>query len=784
LTNEIAIVLGILAVAIILFITERIRVDLVALIVLVSLAVTNLVTPTEAISGFSNIAVVTVWAILILSAGLSRTGVANVIGKQLLRFAGDSELRLVAIIMVTAGILSGFMNSIGVAALFLPVVIDIARQTGRPPSRLLMPLAFASLLGGLNTLIGTPPNILISEALREADLDPFEMFDFAPVGVVVLLVGIAFMTFLGRHLLPRLDIRRDASSQNNNDLAQVYDISERLYQINLPDGAILSGKTLAKSRLGSALGLNVIAILRGGESILAPRPDTVLESGDELLVEGNLDLFDELRSRLHILLEEDHVTLDRLTSEDIIIGEAKVSPSSTLVGVSLLEANFRQRFDVIVLAIWRNEAPILTNLASIQIQPEDVFLVQGCQEEFELLGKDPEFEYLKPLSNEEVTKAYHLHKWLLSLRVPEGSILAGRSLTESRLGDAFGIGVLGIIRMGRKILVPSPEDPINANDLLLVKGDPAELHTLRGLQELVVDYEKVPDLADFESDHISSAEVVLSPHSTLAGNTLRRLHFREKFGLSVLAIWRSGRAYRSNLRDIALRFGDALLLYGPREKLRLLGREPDFLVLTEEGQEPPRLRKAPVALLIMGFVLLTVIMDWMPIAIAAVLGMVLMVLSGSLTMEEAYRAIEWKAIFLIAGMLPLGIAMERTGAASYLAEVVVSLVGDFGPVAVVAGLFVLASLASQVMPNPAVAVLLAPVALSTASDLGISPYPLMMTVAISASAAFLSPVGHPANVLIMGPGGYKFSDYVKVGLPLTIAVLVVVLLVLPLVWPF
>jgi di/tricarboxylate transporter len=186
----------------------------------------------------------------------------------------------------------------------------------------------------------------------------------------------------------------------------------------------------------------------------------------------------------------------------------------------------------------------------------------------------------------------------------------------------------------------------------------------------------------------------------------------------------------------------------------------------------------------MGFVLLTVIMDWLPIAIAAVLGTVLMVLSGSLTMEEAYRAIEWKAIFLIAGMLPLGIAMERSGAASYLAEVVVSLVGDFGPIAVVAGLFVLASLASQVMPNPAVAVLLAPVALSTASDLGISPYPLMMAVAVSASAAFLSPVGHPANVLIMGPGGYKFSDYLKVGLPLTIAVLVAVLLVLPIVWPF
>lgn len=783
-TAEIAIVLGILAIAIILFVTELIRIDLVALIVLISLALTNLVTPTEAISGFSNIAVVTVWAILIISAGLSRTGVASIVGRQLLRLAGDSEFRLVVVIMVVAGVLSGFMNSIGVAALFLPVVIDIARQTGRAPSRLLMPLAIASLLGGLNTLIGTPANILISESLRNAGLIPFQMFDYTPVGIVVMFVGITFMALVGRHLLPRLDIRLNAPSQNNNNLAQVYDLSERLYQINLPDDAILSGKTLAESRLGSALGLNVIAILRGGESILAPRSDTVLESRDELFVEGNLDQLDELRSRLNILLEEDHVTLERLTSEDINLGEAKVSPNSTLIESSLLETNFRQRFDVIVLAIWRNEAPILTNLANIHIQPEDVLLVQGSQEELEQLGKDPEFKYLKLVSNEEVAKTYHLHKWLLSLRVPEGSILAGRSLTESRLGDAFSIGVLGIVRMGKKILVPSPEDPIQANDLLLVRGDPAELQTLRGLQELIVDYEQVPDLIDFESDQIGSAEVVLSPHSTLAGNTLRGLHFREKFDLSVLAIWRSGRAYRSNLRDMALRFGDALLLYGPREKLKLLGREADFLVLTEEGQEPPRLRKAPLALLIMGIVLLTVIMEWLPIAIAAVLGTVLMVLSGSLTMEEAYQGIEWKAVFLIAGMLPLGIAMERTGAASYLAEMVVSVVGGFGPLAVLAGLFVLATLASQFMPNPAVAVLLAPIALSTASDLGVSPYPLMMTVAFASSAAFLTPVGHSATVLIMGPGGYKFIDYFKVGLPLTLAELLTVVIVLPLVWPF
>jgi di/tricarboxylate transporter len=218
--------------------------------------------------------------------------------------------------------------------------------------------------------------------------------------------------------------------------------------------------------------------------------------------------------------------------------------------------------------------------------------------------------------------------------------------------------------------------------------------------------------------------------------------------------------------------------------LRVLGEEPDFLVLTEAAQEAPRTNKAPLALLVMAVVLIPVILDLVPIAISALVGIVLMIVTRCLTMEEAYRAIEWKAVFLIAGMLPLGIAMEQTGAASFLAEGMVSLVGGLGPLAVLAGLFILAALASQVMPNPAVAVLLAPIALNTARDLGISPYPFMMAVAISASAAFLSPVGHSANVLVMGPGGYRFADYTKVGIPLTLVVLLVVLVAVPIIWPF
>jgi di/tricarboxylate transporter len=342
---------------------------------------------------------------------------------------------------------------------------------------------------------------------------------------------------------------------------------------------------------------------------------------------------------------------------------------------------------------------------------------------------------------------------------------------------------MGIIRNGDVQLMPAPNEILMAGDILMVKGKKESLLAVEGLQNLVIE-KNSPDMDTLESEGFGMVEAILSPHTTLAGKSLQELNFRAKYGLNVLAIWREGRAYRTDLRDMALRFGDALLLYGLREKAILLGEEPDFIVLAEGAGEQPRLKKAPVALIIMALVLIPVILGWVDIAIAAIAGVVLMVLTRCLTMEEAYRSIQLNAVFLIAGMLPLGIAMEKTGAAQFLAEGMVSLVGGYGPMAVMAGLFILVSLASQVMPNPAVAVLLAPIALSTAADLGVSPYPLMMTVAISASASFLSPVGHTSNLMIMGPGGYKFGDFIKVGLPLTLVVMIVVLLVTPLFWPF
>lgn len=779
-TLEILIVLTILSIAILLFITEWVRMDVVALLVLGSLVLVGLVTPAEALSGFSNPAVVTVWAILILSGGLSRTGVASLIGRRLMRLARDSEIRLLVIIMLTVGVLSGFMNTIGVVSLFLPVVIDIARRTKQPPAKLLMPLAYAALLGGLNTLIGTPPNILISEALKEAGLQPFKMFEYTPVGILVLLAGTLYMALVGRRLLPSRDPAREFAAERAVDYKALYDMSERMMLLHLPAGSILHGKTLAESRLGSVLGLNVVSVIRNGRTLLSPESSFVLQSEDRLMVGGHPDKFDELHQKEPFIVEEEGFAVERLISAEVKLVEAQLSPGSSLIGQTLRQIGFRHVYNVIVLAILRQGIPFRTNLENIPLLGGDLLLLQARSEQLEELKDDPDL-IISPTTS---LRDFKLDERLMVVHVPADSNLVGKSLIESHLGDSYGLGVLGVLRGGKTNLIPSPQEELQGGDTLLVKGKKSDLLLIEGLQSLDVETQPPPNLGDLESEEIGLVEAVLSPHTTLVGKTLHELNFRFKYGLTVLAIWREGRAYRSNLRDIKLRFGDALLLHGPRQRLRILGREPDFLVLTEEAQEAPRLDKIPVALFVMALVLVPAILGWLPIAISAIIGVALMIITRCLTMEEAYRFVEWKAVFLIAGMLPLGIAMQQSGAARYLANGMIALVGDLGPLAVMAGFFLLAALASQVMPNPAVAVLLAPVALSTSSDLLISPYPLMMTIAVSASAAFLSPVGHAANVLVMGPGGYRFSDYVKVGLPLTIVTMLVVLLVMPFLWPF
>ncbi len=753
--------------------------DLVGLLVMVSLAISGLITPSQALSGFSNPAVITVWAVLILSGALARTGVASKLGKFFLQLAGDSETKLLTIIMLTSGILSGFMNSIGVTSLFLPVLIDISRRTKRPPSKLLIPLAFSALLGGLNTLIGTPPNILISEALSEAGLKPFQMFDFTPIGLTILVFGTLYMVLIGRHLLPKKDPSRELA-RGIPDVTDLYDFQERMVFIHLPDNSSLDGKSLEESHFGSALELNVVSILRDQQSILAPGPDLLLQSGDRLLVEGQLDRLFEIYSPDHQFLDQESLPIEKIYSAEIKLAEVTIPSGSSLIDSTLPQVAFRHVYNLIVLAIRREDIIYYTDLEDLPLRESDVLLVKGRQSD--LIALQPDKDLI--LSIPDSFQDYDLEDHLMMVRVPEGSALVGNSLISSRLGDAFGLSIQGIIRKDKTELMPSPEEILEVGDTLIVKGKIEDLHTIQGLQNLLIEADTQPDLTELETDETGLIEAVLSPRSTLTGKAIRELNFRARYGLTILAICREGRAYRSHLRDMSLRPGDAFLLFGPRRRLRQFGAEPEFLVLSEEAQPAPRSKKAPLAITIMLLVLLPVILNWIPISISAIAGVTLMILTGCLRMDEAYQLIEWKAVFLIAGMLPLGIALEQTGAAQLISNNLLSLVGNTGPIIITSALFLLSTLGSQIMPNPAVAVLLAPIALSVSSNLGISPYPLMMAVAVSSSAAFLSPVGHPANLLVMGPGGYRFSDYFKVGLPLTVIVWLVVVFVMPIFWPF
>ena len=602
-TADIAHMLVILAIAIILFITEWLRVDVVALLVLLSLIVTGLITPEEAFSGFGSPAVLTVWAVFIVSGGLFHTGVANLLGDRLLKIAGTRPRRLVGLLMATVGIMSGVMNNVGATAVLMPATVSISRRARISASKLLMPLAFGSLLGGMTTLIGTPPNILVSDVLYRAGYEPFSLLDFAPVGLVALVLGVIYMALLGLRSLPeQTTAEKMASAAGPHvDLVDSYRLGERLFRARIPAGSCLIGQKLAESSLRQDFELTVIGLERQGKVSLVLEKDTVLQRGDVLLIEGMVD--------------------------NLVWAEATG---------------------------W------------LDVQPE--------------------------------------------------------------------VGVKD---------------------------------------------------RDLQSEVVGIAEVLLAPRSGLVGKTLAEIQFREKFSLTVLAILRDGRPRRTGLVDLPLRFGDTLLVQGPRQQIRILQREPDFVVMGDIEVAPVvRARKAPLAIGLLVLMLVPVVAGWLPIAASALLAGILMVITGCLTMDEAYQSIEWKAVFLVAGTLPLGIAMEKTGTAQYLAGFLVDTLGDLGPLALLAGFYIMTNLLTQFMSNAASTMLIAPIAIGTSQQLGSEPYALLMTVAVAASAGFLTPVAHQSNVLVMGPGGYRFGDYFKSGLPLDLMTFAVTLLIVPLIWPW
>lgn len=785
-TFEIALVFIILLVALVLFITAWIRMDVVAILVLGALSLTGLVSTTEALSGFSNPAVITVWSMFILSAGLYRTGIARMISRQLLHLTGSSELKMITVIMLTSGLMSGFINNIGVATLMLPVVMDLARSTGMAPGRLLIPLAFGCHLGGFTTLIGTPPNLLISYALENEGHRPLQLFDFTPVGLGAMIAGIAFMAFIGRHLLPKQEKSKSKGADNGRqNIPGSYSLQERAFFITIQPGSHLAGQTLAQSRLRAALGINVLSVFRQDKVMLAPSPDTIINTHDKLHVLGRLDSMGELMKwNIKLPENEDLPVIKSILKRELDIYESLLTEKSPLIGKCLLEKDFSGRLNINLLAIKQANGRVLrSRLREYRFKPQDILLLQGEPGQIDILEKEgsiatpskPDYKYL--------TENYHLHETLFIMEVGDEAQSFTKEKAEIETGSTLGITLMAVLDNNNHPRLLQPYEELGPGDRLLIKCNSKDLSMLHGLRHLDMSEEGLPATQSLESDEVQLAEVVLAPRSSLEGKTLREVNFRKKYGLTVLAIWREGKVHRTNLHNIPLRFGEALLLYGKRETFELISSDNDFIVLTESKQPPIRTQKALVSLLIMLGVLLPVVFGLIPLAISSIIGVAAMVLTGCLKMEEAYKSVEWRSVFLIAGMLPLGIAMHQTGAATYLAGIVINWFGILGPWGVIMGLYLITTLTTFAIPPPALVVLMSPVALQAAESFQISPHTVMIAIAVAASSTFLSPVSHAANLLVMGPGGYKFTDYTRVGAPLSLVIFLTVMLLLPLFWP-
>lgn len=612
---EMVLVFSILGVTILLFLSDRIRLDLVALMALLALLLTGLITTSEALAGFSDPIVIIIAGLFVVSGALYQTGVATVIGRWLYSAAGGNVTRLMIFAVLAVALLSAFMSSTGATAILLPVVVMLARDAKVSPSKMLMPLAFGALTGGLLTLIGTPPNIVVSNVLRDQGLPPFGFLSFTPVGLLAVGVMIAFMLLIGRHLLP--DREADSSEE---------------YAAN-----------------------------------------------------------------------EDAVAVDDLAA------------------------------------------------------------------------------------------AYGLRNSLFRLRVRRNSPLVGYRLAETGLGSRYHVQVVEVQSWpdgSGHIQPPYPAHesyPIQAHDVLHVQGRAVDVMRLAREQELGLrPAEEAPGRPI--SAELGLAEIMPTPDSQLLGQTLQEIGFRLLYGVTSLGIKRMGKALTGDPATVKLAFGDTLLVSGSWADIARLQKQRRNLVVIGQPKEMADAlfdtSKAPLAGVIVLGMLGLMAFGLLPTVTAVLLAAVALVLTGCLRPQEVYHTISWESLVLIAGMLPMSTALQKVGGVEFIADGLIAGVGEMGPLAVLAGIFIITSLFSQFISNTATTVLVAPIAYAAALRMGVAPQAFLMAVAVAASSAFATPIASPVNTLVLAPGGYRFFDFVKVGVPLVVLMLLVCVGVLPLLFPF
>ncbi|MEO0415584.1 MAG: SLC13 family permease, partial [Verrucomicrobiota bacterium] len=717
--------------------------------VLSALGVGKLVTLEGALAGFSNPAVVTVWSMFILSAGLSATGVADIIGQQVMKIAGKSEPQMILVIMLTTGILSAFMNNIGVAALMLPVVMDIARRTETPPSRLLMPMAYSSLLGGLTTLVGTPPNLVASNALEQAGLEGFSLFSFTPVGAPALIIGSLFVAFIGRHILPKKmpDGFLASREKADSEFQFAHDIEGYHFKLRVGEGSPFDGKTLNETNLGAALGLNLHAIERDGEFNREINSGIVMHSGDILHVRGRVEDYRDFMQWQTFEMASGSEMAQLLSIDKLALVSAEVKHGADIEGLTIAETDFRRRFKAHILTIKRDGKVHRGNFPTFKLVAGDVIQLEMRQKDTNVVTKSKNFSQATIISEESFDQIYRSTDSLMQLNVPESSHLIGLTVQESGIGDSLRMRIVAIGRRSGSVFLPKSDEVLQRGDKLMVHGGISARNLINGIRSLELVESDETESADLSDTKFS--EVTLSPQSALAGKTLKELDFRRRFGLDVLSIWRGGRSFGSHLRNFQLNFGDALLVSGSKENLEIISKDDDFLILSKANNSEKKAsgKMALLASIIMLTVVATVLVGFLPIAIAAVAGATVMIITKCLTIQEAYKSIEWKSVFLIACMIPLGAAMKDTGAAEWLAQGVAAVAEPFGPWGMIIGLYLLTALATTIVPTAALVLIMAHIGMDAATRLDIPPQMIVMAIAMAASASFTSPISHPANVL-------------------------------------
>ncbi|MCB0318479.1 MAG: SLC13 family permease, partial [Bdellovibrionales bacterium] len=656
--KQVIVFLSILFVMVLLFLSGRVAVDLVALAGLALLLCLDLLGPEEAFVGFSSPAVITLGSMFVIAAGLKESGLADQMATWIVKLFGSSETKLIAATMLIAGLISFFVNNVAVVALLMPAVVGISNKTEVSPSKLLLPMAFATILGGTGTLIGTTPNILIAEVMQSRKIAPFSFFDFAPFGSAMLLLGTLFMCTLGKYLLPDNGSSRQGRSNSKDKLSELYKLNDQIFSVMIPINSNLHRKTLRELRFAEILGVQVINIRRQGKLIQAPRGGVELQALDILTVGGLqenlqkiLNLKGVKRGEFSKGISEQLKT--KITGAKILIQDQKWA------GKPVRSLQYLDRYGIAIVSLER-KGGVPSNYLDLPIKQGDVLHIIGTPNTIEELSSEAGLE----IRAEGLNIDQIIQQEISELVIPNDSALNGKTVKDASVLEKIGISILGIDREEMLLLAPTGREVLRSNDKLIVVGDLSQIELFESLGKLkIFDQEEGGDL---ESREVGIAEVTLAPRSNLIGKTLYEINFRQKYDLQALAIWRSGKPHRNDLTHLELRLGDALLLQGPRSKLNLLAEDSDFLLLSEVSSRPRGISRY---FAIISFLLLILLpaFNIKPVHVSALIAALVCILSGTVKIGEIYKYIEWKILVLIAVLIAIGTAFQTSGAANLIA---------------------------------------------------------------------------------------------------------------------